>query len=43
MLLGIHAENLTFFVVAMYLLAILVWFVICYYVIKIWDSRKRRK
>lgn len=43
MLLFIHAENLMFFLVAMYLLAILVWIVICYYVIKIWDSRRKKK
>jgi len=43
MLLILHGEHLFVFVVAMYLLAILVWVVICYYIIKIWESWKKKK
>lgn len=39
----IHSENLIFFIIAMYALAVIGWTVICYLIIKLWQSRKRKK
>jgi len=39
----IHGENLMFFIVATYLLAMLGWAVFCYLIIKYWLKRKKPK
>ena len=39
----IHGENLMFFIVAMYALAIIGWTAICYLIIKLWQGRKKKK
>ena len=42
-LLFIHGENLMFFIVALYLLAILGWTAICCLLIRVWQNRKKKQ